>query len=158
MSGCIEIREARREEASLLSELALRSKAHWGYSPDFLNACRSELAVDPDRMGTDAYRCFVAVDGTGILGYYIWEPASGDDYELEALFVEPDHIGTGIGRMLIRHAIAALADIGAARLVIQGDPNATAFYLAAGARRVGSRESASIPGRQLPLFEIAIPS
>ena len=32
------LRPARPEEAGLLSDLALRSKAHWGYPPDFLAA------------------------------------------------------------------------------------------------------------------------
>ena len=39
---------------------------------------------------------------------------------------------------------------------IQGDPNAEPFYLACGARRVGSAPSASIPNRELPLFEVAL--
>ena len=40
--------------------------------------------------------------------------------------------------------------------MIQGDPNASKFYEAAGARLVGTRESGSVPGRDLPLYEIDI--
>lgn len=148
------IRDARPDEAELLSELAVRSKSHWGYSQAFLESCRSELAVDASRLGSDDYRCKVADGRSGILGFYTVEQVSEGIYELEALFVEPEHIGTGIGRTLVQHAIRSLSECGASRLIIQGDPNASHFYVAAGARQIGYRESNSIPGRQLPLFEI----
>jgi predicted N-acetyltransferase YhbS len=152
----LKIREALPQEAGSLSRLALRSKAHWGYSQEFLDACRSELTVDASRLGTDEYECFVALNGNSILGFYILELASAGSYELEALFVEPEHIGVGIGRMLIQHAVQKLSRRGAKRLIIQGDPHASEFYIAAGARQIGTRESGSISGRHLPLFEIEL--
>ena len=39
-------------------------------------------------------------------------------------------------------------------MIIQGDPNAKNFYLKVGAKLIGERESASIPGRYLPVFII----
>ena len=39
------IRPAQQCEDSKLSELAVRSKGHWGYSQQFLDACREELRV-----------------------------------------------------------------------------------------------------------------
>lgn len=156
MSGSQSIREAYPHEAELLSALALRSKAHWGYSPDFLDACRDELTVDRSRVGSVDYRCFVFVEDNSILGFYALESVSEDVHELDALFVEPAQIGTGIGRLLIQHAVQLLTNCGAVRLIIQGDANATEFYKAAGARQIGNRESDSIPGRYLPLFELEI--
>ena len=34
-------------------------------------------------------------------------------------------------------------------------PNAAEFHVACGARRIGSVPSTSVPGRQLPLFELS---
>jgi GNAT superfamily N-acetyltransferase len=150
------IREADAGEAGCLSALALRSKAHWGYSRDFVEACRDELSVDESRIGSGGYRCFVAVANDSIAGFYTVEDMSEGVWELDALFVEPARIGTGIGRSLLQHALRLLSECGAVRLVIQGDPNAMDFYRAAGARQVGTRESGSVPGRHLPLFEIDI--
>lgn len=150
------IREAHPDEAGFLSQLALRSKAHWGYSQDFLDSCRSELVVDPARVGSEDYQCFVAVDEDVVLGLYTAKKVSEGVFELEALFVDPEYIGTGVGRSLIQRVITSLSGQRAARLIIQGDPNATDFYVAAGARQIGSRESGSVPGRYLPLFEIEI--
>lgn len=152
------IREAARHESDLLSDLAFRSKAHWGYSDEFMAACRDELTVDAARAENDDYRCFVATEGGFILGFYLLVPCAGRGAELEALFVEPAHIGKGVGRALIAHALRQARMLGADKLLIQGDPNATGFYLAAGARHMGERESVSIPGRFLPLFEIALPA
>lgn len=158
MSSSLKIRQAFPQEANLLSRLALRSKAHWGYSQDFLDACRSELTIDASRLGTEDYQCFAAFDGESIVGFYALESVAAGSYELDAFFVEPEHIGSGVGRLLIQHAVRKLSERGVERLIIQGDPHATEFYIAAGARQVGTRASTSIPGRELPLFEIDIAS
>jgi hypothetical protein len=42
-----QVRAGRKDEARLLSDLALRSKGHWGYDQAFLDACRSELTLAP---------------------------------------------------------------------------------------------------------------
>jgi len=150
------IRAARTEEAPGLTSLAFRSKAHWGYSSDFMAACRQELTVSPDRVESDRYRYFVAVDGESMLGFYALEHRSDGDCELEALFVEPACIGSGVGRALIDHAKRMASTVGATRLIIQGDPHAAGFYIGAGGRQTGERESDSVPGRFLPVFEIPL--
>ena len=121
-----------------------------------MEACRDELTVDANRLGAENYECFVAIEGDSILGYYSLEDKTHGDFELDALFVDPPHIGTGLGRSLIHHAVQNLAKRDAKRLIIQGDPNAVRFYEAAGAKQIGTLESGSIPGRDLPLFEIVI--
>jgi hypothetical protein len=41
------IRRARPEGPATLSHLAMRYKAHWGYSEEFLAASRADLDVRP---------------------------------------------------------------------------------------------------------------
>jgi GNAT superfamily N-acetyltransferase len=43
------------------------------------------------------------------------------------LFVDPDHIGEGVGRMLFDHMVAMAHDLGFLRLTIDADPNAEPF-------------------------------
>ena len=145
------IRPAAANEAALLSALAVRSKGHWGYSKEFLDACRDELAVDLEAVDVQ-----VAADGDELLGYYALDDLGAGRFELDALFVDPPYIGRGIGRALLEHALRALAAKGATQLTIQSDPDAARFYEAAGARLIGSRASGSIPGRELPLYAIDI--
>lgn len=97
---------------------------------------------------------FCAVrDGTVVAFYAL--SRCGDGFELEHLWVDPDHIGSGIGRMLVRHAVETVRATGGRVLTIASDPNAEQFYVRLGARRVG--EVASKPdGRRLPLLEVRV--
>ena len=69
------------------------------------------------------------------------------------LFVDPPAIGSGAGRLLYRHVLETAGRLGFTRLTIDADPYAEPFYLAMGARRIGTAPSGSIPGRMLPLLE-----
>ena len=150
----IAIRPAAASEARRLSALALRSKAHWGYSIEFIEACRRELTYDCEYLLRNTV--FVAEIDTGIVGFYALDRVSETEAELTAMFVEPEHIGRRIGRALITHAKETARGQGIEAIIIQGDPNAAAFYQAAGGVRCGMRPSGSIPGRDLPLFRILL--
>lgn len=158
MADSITLRDALPNEAVSLSALALRSKAYWGYSQDFIQSCENELTYQPGQIADDKFGFVVAQMDSSIAGFYALEEVSARKFELAALFVEPKHIGMGVGRNLIQHALNTVAARRGKSLLIQGDPNATQFYLAAGANLVGTRESESISGRFLPLFEIPIRS
>ena len=156
MTDDILIRSAREEERFVLGDLAFRSKAFWGYSPEFMEACSDELSLSHEAITNPDRRYLVAELEGEIVGYYALERLSAKGYELEALFVEPHRIGQGVGRKLIEHAKGFARREGAQFLLIQSDPNAVDFYLAAGGVRVGERESDSIPGRYLPEIRISL--
>jgi N-acetylglutamate synthase-like GNAT family acetyltransferase len=143
------IRPARADEAGLLSDLALRSKAHWGYDADFLEACRAELAVSADYIRRAPV--FVLEEDGRVVGFYGLRE-QGTELELLYLFVEPAVIGGGHGRRLWEHAVWTAARLGFQKITIESDPYAEAFYLAMGARRVGVVPSSARPGRVLPLL------
>lgn len=156
MNGNLEIRRAREFEDQILSELAMESKAYWGYSAEFMAACRNELTVSNSDLTNSDRAYFVAETGGEIVGFYCLAKLSPVEQELEALFVLPDRIGQGIGRRLMLHAEQTAAEMGAEAILIQGDPNADRFYRRAGAIRIGEKESESIPGRQLPLYRLTL--
>ena len=52
----LHLRPARPDEADLLTELCLRSKAVWGYDDAFMRACRAELTLSPADF-TRPHRC-----------------------------------------------------------------------------------------------------
>jgi GNAT superfamily N-acetyltransferase len=151
--SALQLRPGRRHEARLLSELALRSKGHWGYDQAFLDACRDELTLTPEEV--EAKRVTVAERDGRLVGFVALagEPPHGT---LDDLFVEPEHIGTGVGRALWEHAIGMAARLGFERITLEADPGAEPFYLAMGARRCGSVPSGSIPGRRIPLLEFSL--
>lgn len=76
-------------------------------------------------------------------------------YELVHMWIDPQHIGAGVGRLLFDHAVRTARSIGGSSLRIVSDPHAAGFYLRMGARCVG--EVPSIPeGRMLPLLALEI--
>lgn len=150
----IRFRRARAGEARCLSDLALRSKGHWGYSREFLESCRAELTYSPRVCASGAV--VVAERSHRVLGFYHLM-ANLPSSRLEALFVHPDAIGTGVGKALLERALSAAGDLGAEEVTLEADPNAESFYARHGAVRTGEVPSASIPGRALPLmrFDLA---
>jgi len=156
MSKSITLQEAVLDDAGCLSRIAIRSKAYWGYSTEFMDACVEELSVSRAYIGNSNFHYVVAIVDEQIVGFYALEGLFGDEIELGALFVDPDHIGTGVGKALIEKAKQHAVNLGARKLNIQGDPNAENFYRAAGGKPTGSKESESIPGRYLPTFQISL--
>jgi pimeloyl-ACP methyl ester carboxylesterase/GNAT superfamily N-acetyltransferase len=148
----VRIRPARPAEAPALSQLALRSKGHWGYDREFLRACEKELTVDGAQLARRP--TYVLENGGTIVGFHGIDFDAPDGTELEFLYVEPASIGRGHGTTLLRHARAIARVHGRSKLLIVADPHADRFYRAQGAVPIGTRESGSIPGRRLPLFSL----
>jgi GNAT superfamily N-acetyltransferase len=143
------VRRARPDEARVLSELALRSKAHWGYDRPFLHACGGELTLTPGFI--ERAEVYAVERGGCVIGFFSLARCYSD-VELRHFFVDPPLIGSGLGRMMWEHAIARAARLGYERLIIQSDPNAEGFYRKLGAERIGEVPSGARPGRMLPLL------
>lgn len=151
------IRMALDQEAELLSNLALRSKGHWGYDQKFLANCKTELTYTDTQLSSPTY-CFQLADtGTKqIAGFFALHFVTIQKPELEALFVDPAYIGKGWGKRLLNAAVIQAKAQQAISISIQSDPFAENFYLANGAIKIGETESSSIAGRFLALLEISI--
>jgi hypothetical protein len=75
-------------EAAYLTQLAMRSKAHWGYPDQFMLACREELTLDQPYIENNPV-CVGEYAGR-VIGFYALEHASVAETELGFLFVDPD--------------------------------------------------------------------
>jgi predicted N-acetyltransferase YhbS len=80
------------------------------------------------------------------------------DAELAFLFVEPEAIGTGVGRALLEHGLEVASALGFRTIRVESDPFAEPFYLRMGAVRVGEAASQSISGRTLPVLRLDVPA
>ncbi|MDP6993913.1 MAG: GNAT family N-acetyltransferase [Woeseiaceae bacterium] len=150
------LRQAGPGDAKVLSSLAFRSKASWGYDIEFMKRCRDELTYSGEDIDAPHFRFHVCELDNELVGFYALEILNKIEAELEGLFVKPDLIRKGIGKLLIDHVRSEAELLGIQTITIQGDPNAEAFYESIGARSAGYRESASIPGRFLPVFKLEI--
>lgn len=145
--ACDGIRHALPEEAEILTELALVSKAVWGYSDEFIAKCRRELTITCAFIEQNVI--YVFVSEARIAGFYVLIPGEPTAV-LDFLYVHPDFLHRGYGKRLWQHAMDQASQTGASQVSIDADPHAEPFYLAMGARRVGVVASGSIPGRVIP--------
>ena len=150
------IRLARVEEAALLSDLCFRSKAVWGYDEPFMTLCREALSIGPQQIAGGNVWVATVADGTIAGVVELAATDQPDTLDLGKLFVEPRHIRAGFGRVLLAHAVAEARRRGAKRLTVLADPYAGAFYERNGASRIGDAPSDAIPGRFVPLYEMAL--
>jgi GNAT superfamily N-acetyltransferase len=147
------LRLARLDEAELLTELALRAKASWGYDEAFMAQCRAELTLTPEKFA--AWTIWIAeIDGS-VAGFAALRP-NGEIAELEDFMVEPERQGRGVGRLLMQAFLSEARIRGFRRAGLDADPNAEPIYRRLGFETVGRAPSRSIPGRTLPRMEMAL--
>jgi GNAT superfamily N-acetyltransferase len=145
----INIRPATPDDPPILSAIAFRSKAHWGYDAVFMDACRDDLTITAGDLLTRIV--FVAERDGRIVGFgsLKCDPPTA---QLVDLFVDPHAIGGGVGRQLWQHAVVTARKQGCDELLIDSDPHAEGFYRVMGAELIGTTRSTVFPDRELPLL------
>jgi N-acetylglutamate synthase-like GNAT family acetyltransferase len=148
----VTLRQARAEDADILTELAHRAKSHWGYSASWMREWDAQLTILPGYI--DMHDVWVAEHDGAIVGMCALEDR-GLRWMLEHVWVEPSLHHLGIGRALVLRALD-IARAHRARVVeLLADPFAIGFYEKLGARAAGTIR-APMPGardRTLPRYE-----
>lgn len=141
---------AEISDRNLLTQLALTSKAFWGYNIDLVESWRNDLTVT-SKMITERM-VFKSISGQTVAGFYMLNPPKKKYIELEMLFVLPEFIGKGIGKQLLLHALEKAKSLNAISMTLLADPNAEKFYKSQGFVLVDKKES-SVKNRFLPLMQ-----
>lgn len=145
--------KATISDAKRLTEIALQSKAFWGYSNELIEDWREDLTITSKMFQEWNVFKFFAEDE--ILGFYILNRANIRTSFLEFLFVSPKYIRRRIGTQLLNHAKEYCTARSSAIINVLSDPNAKSFYTKHGFKVIAERES-SVPGRFLPEMEFEI--
>jgi len=132
----VSFRSAAPSEANLLSALAIRSKAHWGYPKQWLDHWRAELTILPSYIRKN--RLIIAYSESDIYGFFGLEFLNVSTARLQHLWIDPPFIGKGFGRLLFDRACAMATDSGRDTLEFVADPNAERFYIHMGAIRAAT--------------------
>lgn len=157
------IRQAKKEDAPILTDLSFKSKGYWNYPKECFRIWKDELTVDSEYV--EKNDVFVFEDGDRIIGYYSLIRLENDieisgikiekGYWLEHMFVSPDHIGRGAGTILFEHLRKRCGTKGIAGLKILADPNSRGFYEKMGCEYLGEYPS-TIEKRTTPLLSLKI--
>ncbi len=148
------IRPAQIDEAALLTAIALRSKAHWGYSAEFMAAAIEEMTITTAQL--TVHTTFVLEQQREARGFYKIREVTSAQVELTDLFLDPPAIGHGMGHALWDHAVTTARNKGYLQMTWESDPNAEGFYVRMGALRVSVVESTVKPGRFLPRMSYSL--
>ena len=143
------IRRGSVDEGALLKEIAINSKAHWGYGIERVREWADQGDFSPDALQKLAL--YVAEAGGRVIAWASVEER-GETAWLADLWVEPEWIGKGIGSRLFRRAAAHAREAGAATMEWEAEPNALGFYEKMGGRYV--RDSSSEWGRTLSVMGV----
>jgi GNAT superfamily N-acetyltransferase len=144
------IRNAWLAEQSSLTDLQRRASMHW-------EAYREQLVAHPDAVELPVHQIQaglvrVAEVGTEVVGFAVLlEPERGA-CELDGLFVEPAHMGAGVGRALVEDAMRIARGRGATAIEVVANPEAVAFY-----HRLGFTGAEQVPTRFGPARRMRLP-
>jgi len=141
----LSIRTARPDERNALEDLQRRASLMWEEYRPFLLANPDAIALPLAQLQEGWVR--VAEEAGRILGFSALV-ARGSAFDLDGLFVEPDHWGRGIGRALVQDATLRA---GGAALTVLANPRAEGFYLRLGFAVTGPEQTLLGPANRMRL-------
>lgn len=114
---------------------------------------KDELTVTSD--DADKKEIYKLVADTILIGYYSYSELKQNTTKLHNMFVEPQFIRQGYGKVLIADFLHRMKREMYSKVTLDADPNAEAFYKKMGFKTVGKLDS-TIEGRFLPIMEMDI--
>jgi GNAT superfamily N-acetyltransferase len=147
------IEKANNTDHQILTQITKKSKAFWGYSEEQIEIWSKFLTVTSSYIDTNTVYKLSIKDQ--IVGYYSFFNKDQKTVKLDNLFVLPEYIGKGLGRLLMEHFLLNIDKTNANTITLNSEPNAESFYSKLGFVKVGKIET-SIKDRFMPIMELTI--
>ncbi|SUX44623.1 GNAT family N-acetyltransferase [Chryseobacterium indoltheticum] len=149
----IEITKANAHEYRVLTDITKKSKAFWGYSDEQMRKWSDLLTITEEYIqNNEVYKLII---NQSIVAYYSYFEIEKNSVRLDNLFVSPENIGKGYGKLLMNDFILKIKKSEAQRIILDADPNAQKFYESFGFVKIGEIET-SIKDRFLPIMELKL--
>ena len=149
----MKIEKAKNIDNIELSELTARSKAHWNYSSEQIEKWKDDLTISAEYI--DKYEVYKLKEDDKLIGYYSFQSVDYKKVKLDNIFINPEFIGRGYGKILMNHFFKKVKSKGFENIYLDSDPNAEKFYQNLGFKVIGQLEN-SIKNRFLPIMELKI--
>jgi len=149
----IEITKANTHDYRVLTDITKKSKAYWGYSDEQMRKWSDLLTITEEYIqNNEVYKLII---NQSIVAYYSYFEIEKNSVRLDNLFVSPENIGKGYGKLLMNDFILKIKKSEAQRIILDADPNAQKFYESFGFVKIGEIET-SIKDRFLPIMELKL--
>jgi len=137
------------DDNEILTDITKKSKAYWGYSNEQMENWSELLTITKSYIESNiVYKLLI---DNAIVGYYSYINLEDDVIKLDNLFVLPEYIGSGLGKLLMNDFMDRLKMTKTKKVVLDSEPNAEKFYEKFGFIKVGQIETA-IKDRYLPIM------
>jgi len=149
----IEIIKANTHDYRVLTDITKKSKAYWGYSDEQMRKWSDLLTITEEYIqNNEVYKLII---NQSIVAYYSYFEIEKNSVRLDNLFVSPENIGKGYGKLLMNDFILKIKKSEAQRIILDADPNARKFYESFGFVKIGEIGT-SIKDRFLPIMELKL--
>jgi len=147
------IEKANANDSGVLTALTISAKAYWGYLPEQMELWHDTLIITKAYIETKCV--YKLIIDSMVVGYYSFFFEREGTVKLDNVFILPEYIGKGYGRLLINDFLLRLKDTNAKTVILESDPYAENFYAKVGFRKTGLIAT-SIKDRYLPVMKLAV--
>lgn len=149
----MDILKAEPNDNELLTTITKMSKAYWGFSDEILQEWEHLLTITKDYI--EKNKVYKLLQNDQIIGYYSYFSTDENTIKLDNIFILPEFIGKGFGKILMNDFLKNIKQLGINKVTLDAEPNAEKFYKTFGFETIGQLES-SIKDRYLPIMELQI--
>jgi GNAT superfamily N-acetyltransferase len=149
----MKLEKANSNDSKVLTAITKKSKAYWGYSEEQIQNWSDSLTITPTYIETTSV--YKLVIDTKTIGYYSFFYEDEHTIKLDNLFILPEYIGKGFGRILMYDFLILVKRTNVNKIILDSEPNAEMFYAKLGFVKVGEIET-SIKNRCLPIMELNV--
>lgn len=146
----MKVEKVNISDAKKLTELTVKSKSYWNYAEEQIEKWRPELTITAAYI--DKNEVYKLIIDDQLIAYYAYFGLDKGKVKLDNMFITPEFIGMGYGKLLMMDVMNKVKRSGFTGIIIDADPNAKGFYEKMGFLEVGKIES-SISNRFLPVME-----
>lgn len=143
----VNIRYAKVDEYEILTDIAIKSEAYWGYDSDYMDKFKSIYNVSEEFIKNNP--TVLIEEDNSVIGFY-GLICKNNETSLEYFFIEPKYIGKGYGKLLWNYLVSDCKNLGIENFDIVTSPQAKEFYVKMGAIPCGEVESLLKRGRIIP--------
>lgn len=135
----ITTRDATPEDAFILNKILRAAKGYWGYSEADLDIFMEKYRFDAAYISEHLMKIFY-LNGV-VIGFFSFLNNKPGCLDLDDLFLLPEFIGKGFGKILWSHACQLATSLGHSEFIVWSEFHAEGFYRKMGCKIVGTREA-----------------